>query len=366
MDIISNKNNAFSTKFYSSNDEFIQITNINREILNNDFLENQPIENHNQFKIDKKNKDNIKGSIYTILSTIFLTFIVIIHKYIFINNFHISATIQIFYKYCGYISFSLIILKVQNYELKSSNEFIKKNLKSFLIRMIAGTLAGTFFILSVLYFNSTIVGIANCIIPILTTILASVLIEDQKFLKREIIILIILFISSYFIIVADSQINNEEKNTDLSSSFKDFLIGILVIFIFIISSTLRAVYSKILYQINLVYQLFFIGIFTVIPYFFICQIIGFSLIQNIPFSHILISYSIGLFEFCPIFLNLYALNIGDIPLLMQLNYLYLPILSILSYLILGESMEIIKVIFIIVIFGVTFGNSYYTNFIEKK
>lgn len=372
MDIISNKNKDLNIKFYSSNsDKFIKITNIDKEILSSNFIINQlGNEDENLFKIDIENKDNIKGSIYTILSTIFLTLIVIIHRYIFINNINISVNIQIFYKYCGYLSFSFIILKVKGINLESSNKFIKNNLKPFLIRMISGTLAGTFFILSLLYFNSIIVGIANCIVPILTTVIASFVIENQKFKRREIYILVILFISSYFIIVADSHEehieDNNHKNIDFNSSFFDLVKGTIIIIVFILSSTLRAVYSKVLYPVNLFYQLFFIGLFTIIPYFIICQILGYPLLINIPFNHILISYSIGIFEFCPVFLNLYALNIGDIPIMMQLNYLYLPILSIFSYLILGESMEILKVIFIVLIFAVTFCNSYYTNFIEKN
>ena len=59
---------------------------------------------------------------------------------------------------------------------------------------------------------------------------------------------------------------------------------------------------------------------------------------------------IGMIESLPLYLNIISLNIGDIACTMQFNYSYLPFVAILSNLVIGEEIRLMKGIGILLVF----------------
>ena len=352
MDKITNKDSFFTKAFHSSDDsDYMKFRN-NINSTNDNVNSNTSL-----YKVDTENKNNLKAVIFIVLSNFLYALTTIMHKYLYVYNYNISPFFQITYKYLGYSLVTLIYLKVSKVDLEPSFEFAKSNLTPIIIRLAAGSLAGSSYVIALVYVNGTAIGVSNCFVPIITTILSSYLLQGQDYNTRDISTLFICLFASFFII-------DNENATNAETTRHDFIIGLLLCALFTCSNSVRNAYAKILYPVNLMLQIFIIGLFTIVVCIILAPLMGESLFVG-DISHYFIMMFFGAFEIIPLYFNIYSLNIGDISVIMQFFYSYLPFVTILSYLLVGEHITVIKALAILLIFSVSIYRSY-SIYLESK
>jgi drug/metabolite transporter (DMT)-like permease len=351
MDKIKNKDSLFTKAFYASDN-----ADYNKFKETND-IKDITESNSSLYKVDTENKNNLKAVILIVLSNFLYALTTIMHKYLYVYNYNISPFFQVTYKYVGYSIVTFVYLKISKVNLESSLEFAKNNLTPIIIRLVAGSFAGSSYVVALVYVNGTAIGVSNCFVPILTTILSSYLLQGQEYNKRDISTLFVCLFASFFIIDNDNAANKE-------TSSSDYIIGFLLCALFTCSNSIRNAYAKVLYPVNLMLQIFIIGIFTIVVCIMLAPLIGESLFAE-EMSHYFIMIFIGVFEIIPLYLNIYSLNIGDISVIMQFFYSYLPFVTILSYLLVGESITLLKLLGIMLILVVSIYRSY-SIYLESK
>lgn len=300
------------------------------------------------------NKNNFKAIISMLISNFIYAIIGLLHKLIFIKEPSIGPFSQITLKYfaMAILSKLYIIFYTNPEEINESYEFFANNRKIVYLRLITGWITALFYILAVQYLNISAVGIAMIMIPLCTTLFYSAIISKEEIENKDVIIFIVCIISSMFLLGTDDTSVNEEYGSYKGNA----LYGSLALLCFIIFMCARSLTQKLVNKLHIMHNVYLVGIFCGISNLICCIIFNEEIMS---LSLVMLMFFLGFLDFGSLLFNIYSINVGDMGLIQQYMYSYLPFSCILSFLFAGETIGLVKIICISLIFALNFYRSYH-------
>lgn len=318
--------------------------------------------NEQQLIIEEKlktQKNNFKAALLMITYCLLRATTSLLTKLLSINKAQNHSIVQAFEKYfvMAVLGKLYLVLICSRKVSQDSLNFIIENKLIFCLRTFFGFIGGLIFIISLNYVTISSFTAVYMISPITTSIVYSVFI--LKRLPKLIDLILCLSSCGFSVLVMNPFKHNNNKDTEGS-----LIIEISILSMIVIASSARSITQKMINKVNVMYIMFSTSIISSGVFLII------ALLFRLKFSsdykeHIIMS-SLGAIEFIALYVNSYAINIGEVEFTQQFLYSLLPFSCLLSYFFADEKIGYVKIIGIVGIFTINLSNSIYSYLKFKR
>lgn len=305
-------------------------------------------------------KDNSKAAIAITASCFLFAVQAMMHKFLFVHA-DIDAYFQAFVKYCTLSGISYLFMRYHNVDMIKENTYVRKNYRNVMIRINAGMFSMLFLVIASKYVKGSTIGIGNSLVPLISIILSAYLIKDQVLTARDMITFLICLVASLLLLNPFTEFNIESINDMVNHNS---LLGYISLLLFVLGYSVRNVYQKFIAKLNLNYNIYIMSLYVsmcsaILTFFF-------DSFTRYGYNDILYVMIIGVIDYTSLYLNMYAISIGDMLVVQQFIYLTLPFVSLLSFFVLGEVISLYQWLLILIIFACNTYRSYLNYLDEHK